>query len=203
MQHDTCIIRGCEKPRMGREWCFMHYKRWQIHGDPMIVLPPNGGQRPGDPIERFWGKVDKAGLVPVHRPELGSCWMWIESCQKGYGSFYLNGRKVGAHRFAYELLVGPVPDGLELDHLCHNDSGCAGGPCVHRRCVNPSHLEPVSHRENMIRGATFIAPNLAKTHCVNGHEFTSENTYTWHGTRQCRTCHRTRQRARYANRATR
>src|SRR5690606_7991791 len=95
--------------------------------------------------------------------------------------------------FAYELLVGPISAGLYLDHLCRTP-----------RCVNPHHLEPVTARENSLRGETVLARNLAKTHCPSGHEYTQENTYragpakkTPNGSRQCRTCVRERKRAAY------
>lgn len=114
------------------------------------------------------------------------CWEWQRaiSGDTGYGSLWHEGRVRGAHRVFYEDLVGPIPDGLEIDHLCRN-----------RRCVNPGHLEPVTHAENMRRGAVATA-----THCKNGHEFTPENTYGRqddHGDRQCRTCARLRQRRYY------
>jgi hypothetical protein len=81
---------------------------------------------------RFWAKVEKTD----------GCWFWrARIIATGYGSFSLDGRKVMAHRFAYELLVGPIPEDLELDHLCRV-----------RHCVNPAHLEPVTHRENILRG---------------------------------------------------
>lgn len=92
--------------------------------------------------ERFWSKVDKDGPVPEIAPELGPCWMWKASFStKGYGRFsYPGGKYCAAHKYAYELLVGPVPDGLELDHLCRNPA-----------CCRPDHLEAVPHAENMAR----------------------------------------------------
>lgn len=109
------------------------------------------------------------------------CWEWQGSRDRdGYGRV----NKKLVHRIAYEYFVGPIPDGLELDHLCRL-----------RHCWNPAHLEPVTHRVNMMRGRGVGSENAAKTHCVNGHEYTPENTYVGsNGWRQCRTCNRERQR---------
>ncbi len=96
-----------------------------------------------DEEERFWEKVDKNGPIPLHRPELGACWVWTaEIVHNGYGRFMLRRRagRIKAHKWAYQKLVGPVPVGLELDHLCRNPP-----------CVNPAHLEPVTRRENLLR----------------------------------------------------
>lgn len=101
----------------------------------------------GPAPERFWPKVDKDGPVPEHRPDLGPCWVWVAGgWKRGYGCFYHDNRMTRAHCFAYELLVGPVPDGLELDHLCRN-----------KGCVNPTHLEPVTHDENIKRHFRSVA----------------------------------------------
>lgn len=110
------------------------------------------------------------------------CWEWTGTIlDSGYGQYWSDGRGVYAHRYVYEQLVGPIPDGLTLDHLCRN-----------RRCVNPAHLEPVTHRTNIHRGVAPTAENAAKTHCVRGHEFTPENTYirTDGVRRTCRACMR-------------
>lgn len=92
-----------------------------------------------------------------------------------------------AYRFAYETIVGPIPDGLQLDHLCHNQSGCEGGPdCLHRKCVNPGHLEPVTNDENAARRAGM----KFTVQCQTGtHDRSPENVrITTTGIRMCRTC---------------
>lgn len=119
--------------------------------------------------ERFWSKVDKNGR--------NGCWVWTRSLSFGYGRFNINHlRWVKAHRFAYETLVEPVPEGLCLDHLCRN-----------RRCVNPDHLEPVTMKVNLQRGNNW---QRDKTHCKHGHEFTPDNTVWRKGFRKCRECNR-------------
>lgn len=144
---------------------------------------------------RFWQKVDVCGPIPAHRPDLGPCWIWTAGLNAyGYGAFNTPGFQWKAHRFAYELLVGRIPEGKQLDHTCHNgDPDCPGSRrCLHRRCVNPFHLEPVTHRENLLRGQTVTASKAAQTHCIWGHEFTPENTRVRkNGTRNCRVCDRT------------
>lgn len=96
----------------------------------------------------------------------------------GYGRFRVAGQKVLAHRFAYELLVGPIPEGLSLDHLCRNPS-----------CVNPMHLEPVTHQVNCLRGVSPFADNARKSACAKGHIYDEANTYVdTLGRRVCRVC---------------
>lgn len=152
------------------------------------------------PLSQFWSEKDGDG-----RPELksnqiqnfldkidksGECWVWTARKTKtGYGLFsYRNsGRQYQnyAHRISYELYVGKIPDGLQIDHLCRN-----------RSCVNPEHLEPVTALENTRRKPVKSIPPMAtvnreKTHCINGHEYTEENTgRDASGYRKCKECAR-------------
>lgn len=130
------------------------------------------------------------------------CWEYAGRLNdQGYG-VASSGPKGGsrqAHRVIWEFLVGEIPEGCELDHLCHNrDTSCGGGKeCPHRRCVNPDHLEVVTGAVNNARSNSPSAANARKTHCNRGHEFTPENTY-WASpkkphlrrTRRCRECQR-------------
>lgn len=127
---------------------------------------------------RFWSKTVQAE---------DGCWLWNrETDHDGYGRFRLGGVKSMAHRVAYEALVGAVPMGLQLDHLCRA-----------RNCVRPDHLEPVTNRVNALRGEGPTAVNAAKTHCPQGHPYDDENTHLRPcGRRRCRACERERN-ARY------
>lgn len=141
-----------------------------------------------DELQRFLSRVQQRG------PD--DCWPWTGRTRRGYGIF--NGSRAGlprnarathtTHRYAYERLAGPIPDGMVLDHICHNrDESCpAGVTCRHRRCCNPAHLEPVPLAVNVRRGRS---ANGRKTHCAAGHEFTAATTY-WRrrGGRSCRRC---------------
>lgn len=124
--------------------------------------------------DRFWAKVNKHGP----RGRRGRCWLWTAGTRKGYGAFRVGGRQRPAHVVAYELEVGPVPAGLMLDHTCRQTL-----------CVRPSHLEPVTNRENLLRGQTLAAANAAKVDCPRGHAFDDRNTYLDpQGRRHCRRC---------------
>lgn len=119
------------------------------------------------------------------------CWLWTASLgPKGYGRAFVGHRqRRPAHVVAWELLRGPVPDGRQLDHLCRV-----------RSCVNPDHLEPVTNRENVLRGQGPSAQNARKTHCKRGHELNEANAYSGRGYRECRACQALWQRQKRASR---
>ena len=131
------------------------------------------------------------------------CWVWVARIDdQGYGKLGVKARNAFAHRWAWEQVYGPVPEGLQLDHVCHsNAASCAGGPgCLHRRCVNPSHLEPVLPIENVRRSMT-----VRRVTCLNGGHPLDGLTHHGDGTvtRRCKTCDRDKQRklarAKYAS----
>lgn len=127
-----------------------------------------------DALERFMAKVGEPDAAT-------GCWPWLAAkSREGYGAFYLNGR-VSAHRVSYELHVGPIPEGLTIDHLCRNTS-----------CVNPAHLEPVTNRENILRSDNFAGRYARQTHCKRGHLYSPETLYDRPGRRDCRLCRRAR-----------
>lgn len=117
-------------------------------------------------------------------PEPNSgCWLWTGRVTRRYGTVWDGQAQVPAHRATYSLIKGPIPAGLVIDHLCRN-----------RICVNPDHLEPVTNKENVLRGTGISAANARKTHCKNGHELSGDNLVQWklkRGMRECRACRNT------------
>lgn len=172
-ERETCVIEGCPELVLARSWCVKHYQRWRRWGDPL--------KNPATPFERLMAKVE---VQPC------GCWLWTGSLmESGYGMFRLNGHATLAHRAAWELLRGPIPEGFVIDHLCRV-----------RPCVNPEHLEPCTLQENVRRGARngrdFGAAQARKTHCPAGHPYDEANTYTSKtGKRHCKRCQRERDKA--------
>lgn len=154
----TCSVEGCENKRSARGWCSKHYARWSRTGDPLLVVAP----------KKYKGKsfdelVDSSG-----GPD--ECWPWTGyvNTKDGYGRWRRPGEKnqTVAHRVAYERGQGEVPHGLLIDHACHDPKSCpGGGDCPHRRCCNPAHLKPVTHRENLAaeRKSSSVQPGLRST----------------------------------------
>jgi len=105
-------------------------------------------------VLRFWSKVNKHGPIPQHKPELGPCWLWTGAMDgKDYGHIWANGKLQPSHRIAWEMAHGPIPDGLQPDHLCRNHA-----------CVNVAHLELVTSKENTLRGDGPTARRANQTH---------------------------------------
>lgn len=121
-----CEVTDCDEAHYSKGYCVKHYQRWRKHGDAEFEQP--------SPTERFWSKV----LIG------DGCWEWTDAPDAGgYGRLGIGtDTLVYAHRFAYELMVGPIPDGLEIDHLCWN-----------RLCVNPTHLDPKTKADHARRSS--------------------------------------------------
>lgn len=154
--------------------CSKHYQRWKRYGDPLKVAWDRG-----NPEANFMAKVVK---------DESGCWLWTGYTDRdGYGHFGVwDGSKKDdwpAHRWLYQHVNGPIPEGLNLDHLCRV-----------RNCVNPAHLEPVTNAENIRRGMVGVvrgAQQRAKTHCPQGHPYDEANTIFYGGAkryRRCRAC---------------
>lgn len=179
----NCSAQHCDRPVHGRGMCTLHYHRWRRQN------PNATTQRfmPETVEQRFWRQVDGG--------DAQTCWLWTgRPAKDGYGKFVVRRKWHQAHRFAYESLISEIPIGLELDHLCRN-----------RACVNPWHLEPVTHQINMLRADHWASKGRSypiETHCANGHERTADNTYVAPGRRTltCRACNRDAQRRRRKDR---
>lgn len=149
----------------------VNVRRGRVHNRHLPPTPkPNRKPKPA-PVERFWARVAKTE----------GCWLWTGYVSNtGHAKIKVNGKMVATHRFAYELLVGPIPEGMVLDHICRTPA-----------CVNPAHLEPVTQSVNAKRGRGCTV-NSEKTHCPQGHPYDETNTYRdpRRGARICRTCAR-------------
>jgi hypothetical protein len=168
MGQRTCSVPGCDRQgKLIRGWCGKHYQRWIAHGDPQWQRPVS---------LRFWAKVQRGSDI--------ECWLWTGAVgSHGYGNFWTGQRYARAHRYAYELIRGPIPEGdgcrTVLDHRCRNTL-----------CVNPRHLDPVSDKVNIHRGVSPSAINVTKTHCPAGHPYDYVRPATSRGGRDCKTCKR-------------
>lgn len=173
MTKRKCATRRCTSQAVARGMCRRHYNAWwRTHRDETRRVRPVA--------ERFWAKVDK------NAPN--GCWLWTAGCSPdGYGLFHFDERTgANAHRVAYQLLVGEIPAGFHLHHVCRT-----------RRCVNPAHLEPIEAGEHTVTHAREI------THCKRGHELCGDNVYLFRGVRFCRKCRRIRDEARRQRRCPR
>jgi len=151
MPDRTCSVPGCLEPHHARGWCGKHHARWGRHGDPLALVLLNRGNL----TARFEAKVDRsAGPDACHPWQAG-----LEDC--GYGRFKVNDQSTRAHIIAWEMVNGPVPDGMQIDHECHNravlDGSCRPGICMHRRCCNERHLAAKTRPEH---GADTTRPDV-------------------------------------------
>lgn len=163
----SCIVPNCTSPikYSGPGWCAKHYQRWKKFGTTDLPV------RTVDRAALMWVKLDVA-----------DCWLFTGwRCAGGYGRFWSGAKLVQAHRWVWEYLVGPIPDGLELDHLCRQ-----------RACCNPDHLEAVTPRVNTFRSRAVSTQNAVKTHCPQGHPYAGENLIVRYRPagieRRCRAC---------------
>jgi hypothetical protein len=131
-----CIVGDCETLSRAHWFCEKHFARWKKNGSPYVTSVIRG-----DIVARFESYLS-IGEIPSHAPWLGHCWLWTAGLDPdGYGKFRAPGEQ-SAYRWSYTYHVGPIPEGLELDHLCRV-----------RRCVNPWHLDPVTRLVNILRAA--------------------------------------------------
>lgn len=157
---NQCSVDDCDRPRRGPAGlCNMHRNRQNSTGRLTLLSRE----------DRFWAKV---------RVDVSGCWIYGNPAT--YTSVSVGWVGTSAHRYAFELARGPIPDGLQVDHLCRT-----------RGCVHPFHLEPVPLRVNVLRGEGITAVNARKTECIHGHPFDAENTrMTVEGYRECKICRR-------------
>lgn len=166
----SCTIPGCDRPLRSTGMCNAHRQR-AASGNTRAGTPVRQAYSDAPPEVRFWDYVDKTE----------SCWLWTGYVKTaGYGQFNVcHGRTALAHRYSYELLVGPIPAGLTIDHLCKV-----------RRCVNPDHMEPVTAGENALRGDGPAALAARRDTCGKGHPYTPQTTRIEDDHRRCLTCRR-------------
>ncbi len=162
-----CSVTNCTRLTRTKRLCKMHYLRLWRYGPEYVTSPFRPTLE-----ERFWANVSKGP----------KCWTWLAGKNaKGYGYISVDGKNQLAHRVSYTLENGPIPSSYELDHLCRQPD-----------CVRASHLEPVTHLENVRRGQAGKINNHSsrKTHCPKGHPYDDANIYVFRRHRACRTCHR-------------
>lgn len=172
MTDAMCSVQGCGRKVKVRGLCQAHERRRAKYGNPHAGLPIRHYSPPGPRSStldvRFWAKVS----IPDNPLD---CWLWTAALNpgNGYGVIQVSsGKRDYAHRLSYELSMGTIGDGLEIDHVCRN-----------RQCVNPLHLQAVPHSVNVRR-----RPISAVTACPQGHPYSGDNLYEYKGHRHCVTC---------------
>lgn len=165
---DFCSVDGCERAVVSRGLCNNHYKRVRAHGDPLA-----GGISPlrGQSLQ-----ARHAHYTDQRQPD--ECWPWLASLSpKGYGQLQDGTSNVAAHRVAYEMAHGPIPEGHQVHHTCET-----------KACQNPAHLVAMEPGAHTLAGSGFSGTNSRKTHCKRGHPLTPDNVYSYGGNRACKTC---------------
>jgi hypothetical protein len=172
-----CSIEGCNIRANTDGICSKHLWRLRSNGDPLVSR-----RIVGDDEARLLMKIDRRGP--------NECWPWLGGGSgDGYGQIRIKGAARRAHIVMYEMTRGPIPEGFILDHTCHKPSECDGGDtCPHRLCCNPDHVE-VTTREHNTSAERMSSFHRRKTHCPQGHEYTTENTIgNKRSGRLCKTC---------------
>jgi hypothetical protein len=180
-----CTLPDCDDTQRAVGLCNRHYLRARRHGSPHAGGSPKFTDD-ADRLADLWLHVDKSGP--------NGCWIYTGKRYGGYGQHTYDGKPWLVHRLIYTLLIGPVADDQQLDHLCHTaDMGCRSGrQCPHRACCNPAHLEPVTQAENKRRSR--------RSTCLRGHLFDHVVIHRGRAEQRCSTCINERRRERYAER---
>lgn len=168
-----CKVPGCTKEAGTRGLCTMHYSR--NRREALGVARPERYQVV-DPLAKILSNID-----------VGFCWEWNRKLNnRGYGVTNVNKKRWYVHRLMWTLMVGPIPDGMEIDHMCRN-----------RACCNPEHLDLVTGQVNTLRGVSPASSHAKRDECSYGHEYTAETMHVVRGARRCRICERRRDKERY------